>query len=118
MPISMNCTRISGFPLSLSSKLANALPDQIPRPVLQKIRISRHSPKNNVTLRGNWARIQIATILSFITAPFYAILNYRLVTSENMPDIHKPSKRLSLLSIIGIIFLSLFAVGYVLSRFI
>jgi Mn2+/Fe2+ NRAMP family transporter len=62
--------------------------------------------------------VEIATILSFITAPFYAILNYRLVTSENMPDIHKPSKRLSLLSIIGIIFLSLFAVGYVLSRFI
>ncbi len=62
--------------------------------------------------------VEIATILSFITAPFYAILNYRLVTSENMPDIHKPSKRLNLLSIIGIIFLTLFAVGYVLSRFI
>ena len=62
--------------------------------------------------------VEIATILSFITAPFYAILNYKLVTSKNMPDNHKPSKRLNLLSILGIIFLSLFAVGYVLSRFI
>ena len=62
--------------------------------------------------------VEIATILSFITAPFYAILNYRLVTSNNMPDNHKPSKRLNLLSILGIIFLSLFAIGYVLSRFI
>ena len=62
--------------------------------------------------------VEIATILSFITAPFYAILNYKPVTSKNMPDNHKPSKRLNLLSILGIIFLSLFAVGYVLSRFI
>ena len=64
------------------------------------------------------ALVEIATVLSFITAPFYALLNYRLVTSKNMPDEHKPSKSLRVLSIAGILFLSLFAFGYILSRFI
>ena len=62
--------------------------------------------------------VEIATVLSFITAPFYAILNYKLVTSKNMPDQHKPSKSLRILSIAGILFLSLFAFGYILTRFI
>ena len=64
------------------------------------------------------ALVEIATVLSFITAPFYAILNYTLVTSKNMPDEHKPSKSLRVLSIAGILFLSFFAFGYILSRFI
>ena len=62
--------------------------------------------------------VEIATVLSFITAPFYAILNYKLVTSKNMPDQHKPSKSLRVLSIAGILFLNLFAFGYILTRFI
>jgi hypothetical protein len=64
------------------------------------------------------ALVEIATVLSFITTPFYAILNYKLVTSKNMPDQHKPSKSLRILSIAGILFLSLFAFGYILTRFI
>lgn len=64
------------------------------------------------------ALVEIATTLSFITAPFYAILNFKLVTSKNMPDEHKPSKLLRMLSAVGILFLSIFAVGYILSRFI
>ena len=35
--------------------------------------------------------VQIATVLSFLTAPFYAILNYRLVTSNYMPKENHPS---------------------------
>ena len=64
------------------------------------------------------ALVEVATILSFITAPFYAILNYKLIISKNMPESHKPSKPLRILSIIGILFLSLFALGYILTRFI
>ena len=56
--------------------------------------------------------VQIATILSFITAPFYAYLNLRLVTSDQLPQEHQPSKGLILLSILGLIFLSLFAIGF------
>ena len=56
--------------------------------------------------------VEIATILSFITAPFYAYLNLRLVTSDHMPEEHRPGKGLILLSIIGLIFLILFAISF------
>tara|TARA_B100000575_G_scaffold293874_1_gene306809 strand:+ start:1541 stop:2755 length:1215 start_codon:yes stop_codon:yes gene_type:complete len=64
------------------------------------------------------ALVELATILSFVTAPFYAILNYRLVVSKNMPESHRPSKTMKILSITGIAFLSFFALGYILTRFI
>jgi Mn2+/Fe2+ NRAMP family transporter len=57
--------------------------------------------------------VQIATILSFLTAPFYAFLNYRLVTSKHMPMAFQPSKGLKALSVFGLIFLVLFAVSFV-----
>ena len=56
--------------------------------------------------------VQIATVLSFITAPFFAYLNYRLVTSAHMPKSAQPSRQLRGLSMFGLIFLSLFALGY------
>ena len=56
--------------------------------------------------------VEIATILSFITAPFYAYLNLRLVTSNHMPVEYRPGKGLILLSIIGLIFLILFAISF------
>ena len=59
--------------------------------------------------------IQIATVLSFVTAPFYAILNYRLVTSKHMPNAAHPNKGLKILSVLGILFLSGFTLAYLLS---
>ena len=58
--------------------------------------------------------VQIATVLSFITAPFYAILNYILVTSKQMPEKYKPKKFIKTLSLMGIIFLSTFSIGYLI----
>jgi len=58
--------------------------------------------------------VQIATVLSFITAPFYAILNYVLVTSKQMPEKYKPKKFIKILSLMGIIFLSTFSIGYLI----
>lgn len=58
--------------------------------------------------------IQIATVLSFITAPFYAFLNFKLVLSDQMPEEHKPNKSLKILSFLGIIFLTSFAISYLL----
>ena len=59
--------------------------------------------------------VQIATVLSFITAPFYAILNYRLITSKHVPKKDQPSVKIKILSILGIIFLSGFTLVYLLS---
>ena len=58
--------------------------------------------------------VQIATILSFITAPFYAYLNYRLVNSPEMPVELRPSKSFNRFSQLGLIFLFLFAIGFVI----
>ncbi|MFH4967825.1 Nramp family divalent metal transporter [Gaetbulibacter sp. M240] len=56
--------------------------------------------------------IQIATILSFITAPFYAIINYKLIASNHTPEEWRPSLKLHILSIMGIVFLIGFTVYY------
>jgi len=58
--------------------------------------------------------IRIATVLSFITAPFYAFLNFKLVRSDQMPQKDKPGKGLQILSILGLLFLTSFALGYLL----
>ncbi len=59
--------------------------------------------------------IKIATILSFLTGPFYAIANFVLVKGKHMPVKARPSKYLSLLSYLGIIFLVLFSLWYLSS---
>ena len=64
------------------------------------------------------ALVELATVLSFVTAPFYAILNYKLVVSKNMPKSDRPTRLMRILSITGILFLTLFALGYILTRFI
>ena len=56
--------------------------------------------------------VKVATILSFITAPIYALLNYSLVISQHMPNKFRISKIMSLYSSIGIIVLSSFALWY------
>jgi Mn2+/Fe2+ NRAMP family transporter len=56
--------------------------------------------------------VKIATILSFITAPFYAIVNFKLINSKHTPKEFRPSKFINILSVIGIIFLSCFTIWY------
>ena len=58
--------------------------------------------------------IKVATILSFLTAPFYAIINYVLISSKHTPKEWRPSKALHLLSILGIIFLVGFSIWYLI----
>ena len=57
--------------------------------------------------------IQIATILSFVTAPIYAIMNYSLVNSKFMPEKYKLSKSMKLYSFSGIVFLTIFSIWYI-----
>ncbi len=56
--------------------------------------------------------VKIATILSFLTAPFYAILNYILITGKHTPKEHQPNIYLKILSWMGIIFLIGFSVWF------
>ena len=59
--------------------------------------------------------VKIATVLSFLTAPFYAILNYVLVTGKHMPEKHKPKFGLRVLSLIGIVFLIGFSIWFLMN---
>ncbi len=59
--------------------------------------------------------VKIATVLSFLTAPFYAILNYILITGKHTPEKHRPKLGLRILSITGIVFLVGFSIWFLLS---
>ncbi len=56
--------------------------------------------------------VKIATILSFVTAPFYAIMNYILITSRHTPKAWRPKLFLKVLSWVGILFLIGFSLWY------
>ena len=59
--------------------------------------------------------VKVATILSFLTAPFYAILNYKLITGKHTPKEHQPGIYLKILSIVGIVFLVGFSIWFLTS---
>jgi Mn2+/Fe2+ NRAMP family transporter len=59
--------------------------------------------------------VKTATILSFLMAPFYAILNYTLITGKHTPKKYQPGIFLKVLSSIGIVFLIGFSVWFLLS---
>lgn len=59
--------------------------------------------------------IKIATILSFLTAPFYAIANFILISSKHTPKEWHPSMTMKILSYLGIIFLIGFSIWYLMN---
>ncbi len=61
--------------------------------------------------------VDLATILSFMTAPFLAYLNYKLIFNPNFPERYKPNLYLKMLSIAGLCFLGVFLVIFVLNFF-
>jgi Mn2+/Fe2+ NRAMP family transporter len=62
--------------------------------------------------------VDFATVLSFVIAPIIAIFNFRLVTGKYLEKEHQPSILLKILSFAGIIFLSGFAVFFLLMKFL
>lgn len=59
--------------------------------------------------------VQIATVLSFLTTPFFAWINLKLITSEFISKKFRPSKLLIIFSWFGLVFLSAFTIGYLLT---
>ncbi len=60
--------------------------------------------------------VDMATTISFVTAPILAILNYKAVTSKGFKD--KPKKIMIIYAWIGMLFLSLFSIFYLIWKFI
>ena len=61
--------------------------------------------------------VDFATVLSFMIAPVIAIFNFRLVTGKFLDKAHQPSNLLKILSFAGIIFLSGFALFFLITKF-
>ncbi|OIQ27934.1 MAG: iron transporter [Bacteroidetes bacterium MedPE-SWsnd-G2] len=59
--------------------------------------------------------IKIATILSFLTAPFYALINYLAITGNEVSEQYKPSKLMHIWSWAGFLFLIGFSVWYTMA---
>ena len=55
--------------------------------------------------------VDLATILSFATAPFLGILTYRAMTAADIPDEFRPGRGLRITAVAGIVFLLAF-LGY------
>ena len=62
------------------------------------------------------ALVDLATILAFLTAPLVALLNFKVVRSEQMPEKYRPGRALSALSWVGIIFLVGFSLFWIWLR--
>ncbi len=62
--------------------------------------------------------VDFATVLSFVIAPIIAIFNFRLVTGKYLDKEHHPSIWLKILSVAGIIFLSGFAIFFIVTKFL
>ncbi|NOR87536.1 MAG: divalent metal cation transporter, partial [Bacteroidales bacterium] len=60
--------------------------------------------------------VDLATTISFVVAPILAILNYLAVTAKDFKD--KPKKWLIIYAWIGMIFMSLFSVFYLIWKFL
>ncbi len=60
--------------------------------------------------------IDVATILSFLTAPILAFLNHKVMHGPEVSPADRPQPWLSKLSLAGITFLLLFAVSYIVLR--
>ena len=61
--------------------------------------------------------VDFATVLSFVIAPVIAIFNFRLVTGKFLDKEHQPSAMLKVLSFAGIVFLSGFALFFLMMKF-
>jgi len=61
--------------------------------------------------------VQVATVLSFLTAPFFAIANYFAINSKEVPEPDRPGKGLKIFSWLGIILLIVFSIWYLSTLF-
>jgi Mn2+/Fe2+ NRAMP family transporter len=62
--------------------------------------------------------LDFATVISFLAAPFFAYINFRVVKSDFLPKEYHPKKWLTILSWTGLIFLMGFSVLFIVSKII
>ena len=67
---------------------------------------------------GNFkALVDLATIISFVIAPLIAVVNYKLVLSDDLTPEEKPNLLMRILSVLGIIYLLVFSILFLAIKF-
>lgn len=68
-------------------------------------------------LRSLGDMVDLATTLSFLTAPLLSLLNHRAITGDEVPEEGRPSRGLLMASWVGIVAQAAFALYYLALRF-
>ncbi len=61
--------------------------------------------------------LSFAAAVSFLTSPFLAAINFKVMAGENVPEKHRPGLLLTLLSWSGLVFFTVMTAGYVYVQF-
>lgn len=62
--------------------------------------------------------LSFAAIISFVTSPVLAYINYRVMNGQNVPEAYRPGLFLTLLSWAGLAFFSVMTLGYLYVSFL
>ncbi|CAI8335437.1 MAG: Divalent metal cation transporter MntH [Opitutia bacterium UBA7350] len=119
---STSLTCIDGYPRSLAAACTLVVPSQKHR--LQNLRyfwlilcctgaalIVKFCVENLLTL------LSFAAIISFLTSPILATINWVVMRGGNVPAQYRPGLFLNVLSAAGLLFFLLMALGYIYMRF-
>lgn len=61
--------------------------------------------------------LEVATIMSFLTAPIIAVLNLRAITDKSIGPSHRPPKWMLILAYFGLAFMVLFSIYFLYDKF-
>ena len=73
---------------------------------------------NDPLVKSLLQHLAFAAVVSFLTSPVLAIINYVVMSGENVPEKDRLGTVLKVLSLVGILFFSLMALGYLYVTFI
>ncbi|WP_246275992.1 NRAMP family divalent metal transporter [Methanolobus zinderi] len=62
--------------------------------------------------------LSFAAIISFVTSPILAYINYKVMNGDNVPKEERPGSSLKLLSLAGLLFFLVMTIGFVYVEFI
>ncbi len=128
---STTLTVVDGFPRAVSVLVARLQRPEDPARAAEELKANRRSywvalvilAVGSVAvlaamLKSLKAMVDLATTLSFLTAPILAWLNHRAVHAGEVAAEHRPGPGLVALSWLGIVFLGAFALYYLQLRFL
>ena len=123
--LSTSLAVVDGFPRAIERSIANLRPghsDERPVPTAGGIYWASLVVLAGLTVLVLSAfvgdlttMVDFATIVSFLTAPVLGYLNLRAVTSANVAPEHRPSRRMLVLSWVGLVLLGGTAVAFIVT---